>query len=192
MPFETGLLTFDPRDLRFAMLSPKGIRMKRIYFPDERLAKWQVAQRKETGKWLATQGAILWMTQGGLAIRQMEDDKSGLESFALSPDGQSIAWATKSLKVYTSKAGEKPVFVGFGRDPAWHPEKHLLVFSGARMVGNTPVSFDLRLSDGRGSGKFLTVTQFSDERWPQWYPDGNKILYTMANTTDMFVMDFVP
>jgi hypothetical protein len=192
LPFETGLLTFDPRDLRFAMLSPKGIRIKRIYFPDERLAKWQVAQRKETGKWLATQGAILWMTQGGLALRQMDDDKSGVESFDLSPDGQSIAWATRSLRVYTSKAGEKPIFVGFGRDPAWHPEKHLLVFSGARMVGSTPVSFDIRISDGRGSGKFLTVTEFSDERWPQWYPDGNKILYTISKTTDMFLMDFVP
>ena len=192
LPFETGLLTFDPRDLRFAMLSPKGIRMKRIYFPDERLAKWQVAQRKETGKWLATQGAILWMTQGGLALRQMDDDKSGVESFVLSPDGQTIAWATKSLRIYTSKAGEKPFFVGFGRDPAWHPEKHLLVFSGARMVGNTPVSFDIRISDGRSGGKFLTVSQFSDERWPQWYPDGNKILYTMDKTTDVFMLDFVP
>lgn len=192
LPYATGLLTFDPRDLRFAMLSPKGIRMKRIYFPDERLAKWQVAQRKETGKWLATQGGILWMTQGGLALRQLEDDRSGIDSFDLSPDGQSIVWATKSLKVYASKAGEKPSFIGYGRDPAWHPEKHLLVFSGARMVGNTPVSFDLRIADPQGSGKFLTATQFSEERWPQWHPSGQKILFTLAHTTDIYRMDFVP
>jgi hypothetical protein len=192
LPQPTGFLTFDPRDLRFAMLSPSGIRMKRIYFPDERLAKWQVAQRKETGKWLATQGGILWMTQGGLAMRQMEDDRSGVDSFDLSPDGQSIAWSTKSMKVYTSKIGEKPALIGYGRDPSWHPEKHLLVFSGARMVGSTPVSFDIRLADGKGSGKFLTATQYVDERWPQWQPSGSKILYTLAQTTDLFLLDFVP
>lgn len=123
---------------------------------------------------------------------RLDDDGSGVDSFDLSPDGQTIAWATKSKKVYTSKAGEKPTMIGFGRDPAWHPERHLLVYAAARMVGKTPVSFDLRLADSKGSGKFLTSTQFVDERWPQWQSSGHKILYTLDRTTDLFLLDFHP
>jgi hypothetical protein len=190
MPFPTGILTFDPRDLRMHLMSTKGIRTKRIYFPDERLARWQVAQRKETGKWLATQGGILWVTQGGYQMRRMEDDGSALDSFDISPDGETIAWATNKGRVYTSKAGKAPKFIGFGRDPRWHPEKPQLVYAGARMVGNTAVSYDLRVSDAHGNGKFLTATQHSDERWPQWHPKGDQIIYTIGKSTDVFLAEF--
>lgn len=190
MPFATGILTFDPRDLRMHLMSPKGIRTKRIYFPDERLARWQVAQRKETGKWLATQAGILWVTQGGYQMRRIEDDGSALESFDISPDGDTIAWATATGKVFTSKAGKTPMFVGFGRDPRWHPEKLQLIYAGARMVGNQAVSYDLRISDASGHGKFLTATQYSDERWPQWHPEGAQILYTISKSTDVFLAEF--
>jgi hypothetical protein len=190
MPFATGLLTFDPRDLRMHLLGPKGIRTKRIYFPDERLAKWQVAQRNESGRWLATQRGILWVTQGGYAMRRLEDDGTELQSFDISPDGTTMAWATAGGRVYSSKDGRTPVQIGYGRDPQWHPNRPLLLYAGARMVGNKAVSYDLRISDTKGVGKFLTSTQFSDERWPQWHPKGHQILYTMARTTDVFVLDF--
>lgn len=190
MPFATGILTFDPRDLRMHLMSAKGIRTKRIYFPDERLARWQVSQRKETGKWLATQAGILWVTQGGYQMRRVEDDGAGLESFDVSPDGDTIAWATTTGKIYTSKAGKKPKFVGHGRDPRWHPEKPQLIYAGSRMVGNTAVSYDLRISDASGRGKFLTATQFSDERWPQWHPKGDQIIYTIGKSTDVFLAEF--
>lgn len=190
MPFSTGLLTFDPRDLRLQFLSPKGIRTKRIYFPDERLAKWQVAQRNEPGKFLATQRGVLWVTQGGYAMRKLPDDESGLESFDISPDGSTIAWATDSGRVYTSKDGKTPLFIGFGRDPKWHPERPELLYAGARMVGAKTIGYDLRITDQRGSGRFLTSTQFSDERWPQWQAKGKQILYTVAKTTDIYVLDF--
>lgn len=190
MPFATGILTFDPRDLRMHLMSAKGILTKRIYFPDERLARWQVAQRKETGKWLATQAGILWVTQGGYQMRRMADDDSALDSFDISPDGDAIAWATATGKVFTSSAGKKPKFIGFGRDPRWHPEKPQLIYAGARMVGNTAVSYDLRISDANGNGKFLTATQYSDERWPQWHPKGEQIIYTISKSTDVFLAEF--
>jgi hypothetical protein len=192
VPGLTGYLTFDPRDLRMQLLTTNGIRTKRIYFPDERLARWQVAQRNESGKWLATQKGLLWVTQGGYAIRRLEDDGTALESFDISPDGNTAAWATNGGRIYVSKKGKKPNFIGFGRDPRWHPTKPRLLFAGARMVGNKAASYDLKIADLDGAARFLTSTQYSDERWPQWHPDGNQILYTIGKTTDLFVLDFQP
>lgn len=192
LPYATGLLTFDPRDLRMQLMSPKGIRTKRIYFPDERLARWQVSQRNEQGKWLATQAGMLWVTQGGYAMKQLDDDGSGIESFDVAPDGSAIAWATNKGRIYMMRANKNPVMVGFGRDPKWHPDKPRLLFAGARMVGNRAASYDLKVVDGNGNGKFLTATQFSDERWPHWHPDGQQIMYTVAKTTDVFIVDFAP
>ena len=192
IPSATGFLTLDPRDLRLALLGPNGIHTKRIYFPGERLARWQVAQRAELGKWLATQQGILWVTQGGFAMRRIADDNSGVQSFDISPEGDSIAWATTNGRVYLAKNGKEPLFVGFGRDPRWHPEEPQIVYAGARMVGNTIIGYDLRLANKDGAGRFLTATQYSDERWPQWHPKGHQIIYTIAKTTDVYLLDFQP
>ena len=47
----------------------------------------------------------------------------------------------------------------------------------------------VRVVDGNGVGKWLTTTQYSDERWPHWHPDGTQILYTIGRTTDVFLVD---
>jgi len=174
------------------LMSLDGIRTKRIYFPGERLARWQVAQRNEPGKFLATQKGIIWVTQGGYAMRRLKDDAAALDSFDISPDGNWIAWATTEGHIYASHNGKTPKLIGFGRDPRWHPEKPLLVYAGARMVGNHVINYDLRVADMKGGGRFLTSTQYSDERWPQWHPKGNQILYTIAKTTDVYLLDFKP
>ena len=192
LAYPTGFLTLDPRDLRLQLLGPQGIHTKRIYFPGQRLARWQIAQRNENGKFLATQQGMLWETQAGFALRRLDDDQSGVESFDISPEGASVAWATKAGRVYISKGGKTPRLIGQGRDPRWHPDKPMLVYSGARMVGNTVIGYDLRLADEDGAGRFLTSTQFVDERWPQWHPRGHQIIYTIAKTTDIFLLDFTP
>ena len=102
LPYATGFLTLDPRDLRLQLLGPHGIHTKRIYFPGQRLARWQIAQRTENGKFLATQQGILWETQAGMALRRLGDDQSGVESFDISAAGDSIAWATQNGQVYIS------------------------------------------------------------------------------------------
>lgn len=188
--YATGTLTFDPRDLRMHVLSANGIKTKRIFFPDERLAKWQISQRNESGKWLATQQGILWVTQGGFTMRKLDDDNSGISSFNISPDGQSIVWATNKSKIYVSTKGKKPISIGPGLDPTWHPDRSLILYAGARMVGNTPINYDLRISDTKASGRWLTSTQISDERWPQWQMTADKILYTIDKSTDIFAVDF--
>lgn len=188
--YATGTLTFDPRDLRMHAMSPKGIKTKRIFFPDERLAKWQISQRNESGKWLATQQAMLWVTQGGFAMRKLEDDNSGISSFDISPDGQSIAWATNKSKIFVSTKGKKSIFIGHGLDPQWHPDKTLILYAGARMVGNQPVNYDIRISDTKSAGRWVTSTQISNERWPQWHIKSDKIIYTLDKTTDIYALDF--
>jgi len=187
---ESIVKAFDPRDLRMQLMSSGGVHTKRIYFPDERLARWQIAQRNDTGKFLATQAGVLWLTQGGASVRRLEDDGSKLQSFDISPDGTTIAWATEKSAIYTSKNGKTPHLLSHGRDPQWHPNKPLLLFAGARMVGDKPVNFDLKVSDTKGPGRFLTATQDSDERWPQWHPKGLQVLYTVAKTTDVYLLDF--
>lgn len=189
-PHETSSLTFDPRDLRMHLLSKNGMHVSRIFFPDQRLAQWQIAQRNQTGKWLATDSGIIWATDGGFALQIMKDDESGVQSFSISPDGTAITWATKKGQVYYSVEGKQPRNLGYGVDPTWHPTKPYVLMAGARMIGDKAVDYDLKLIDQQGSSKYLTYTQGIAERWPAWTPDGKAIVYTKAGTTDIFRMEF--
>lgn len=190
LPFQTGILTFDPRDLRLHLMSLAGVHTKRISFPDERLARWQSARRTEDGKFIVTQNGVLWMTQGGTVLRRLGDDESPVESFDISPDGTTIAWATAKSRLYTSRNGQVPQFLAYGRDPRWHPDKLQLIFAGARMLGDKPVSYDIKVADLKGSTRFLTSTQFVDERWPQWDGKANRVVYTIDKTTDVYLLEF--
>jgi len=187
----SGHLTFDPRELRMFLLTESGVRSNRLYLPNERLARWQIAMHESKGNWVVSQTAVFWLTHNGLTMEALQDDKTGIESFDISSDGRTIAWATKDDRVYVSLEGEKAQFVGYGRDPKWHPEKTWLVYAGARRVGNRTVRYDLRLYDmARRSGRFLTAAQQSDERWPLWSEDGKRLYFTRSQSTDLFSMDF--
>lgn len=187
----TGLLTFDPRDLRLYLMQKDGILSKRLSFPDDRLARWQIAQRTDNGRWVATQNGMLWVTQSGFAMRRLTDDGSPVESFSLSPDGTTAAWATTLGNIWVSRGGEEPKKLDRGKDPAWHPEKPILLYAGARVVGNTVINHNIKVSDLKGSSRFLTYTQGSSERWPQWQDQGSKVLYTHDRSTDIFQMEFI-
>lgn len=186
----TGLLTLDPRDQRIQIMGERSVISHQIILPEQRMAKWQMASRVEQGKWLATPKAMLWTSLGGRSLQSMTDDGQGLESFAISPDGQSAAWATKLGKVYMSRNGGNPAYIGPGRDPSWHPTQNILLYAAARMVGDKATDYDLRLIDSKGVAKWVTQTQHSAERWPQWMPKADQILYTKERTTDLFVLDF--
>jgi len=190
IPAATGILTFDPRDLRMYLMTESGLKTKRIYFPDERLARWQVSQRTDKGKWVVTQNGILWVTQGGYSIRKIEDDGKPIESFDISPDGTAIVWATAGNNIYINRGNSKAVFLDHGRDPKWHPTKLQILYAGARMVGRKAINFDLKISDINGSKRFLTATQSSDERWPQWNLENGVIVFTKERTTDLFTLNF--
>ncbi|MCX6125675.1 MAG: hypothetical protein NTV34_13155, partial [Proteobacteria bacterium] len=184
----SGLLSFDPRDQRLMLMHDKGIMMRRLLFPDERLAHWQSARRSDKGKWIAAAGGMTFLTQQGFSMEKLADDESGIESFDISPTGNMAVWATNKGKIFASRQGESAKFIDFGRDPQWHPEKELIVFAGARMVGNKASSYDIKIAQLEGPGSFLTTTQARDERWPIWAPKGNSIVYTLTGTTDVFTL----
>lgn len=189
LPSASGLLTLDPRDLRFMVLFSKGILIRRLEFPDQRLAGWQKVARFFDNKWLASKKNILWVTDSGFTIRTSDDDGSGVASFDISPDGTAIVWATNGGAIYYSQSGNNPKRLGWGKDPNWHPKEKLIVYAAALKIGNKVLSYDLRVMDINGKGRYLTRTQGSSEMAPKWLKDGKKIAFTIGKTTDLYYME---
>ncbi len=187
----TGILTYDPRDYRYHLMFGEGIHSAKVELPDSRFAQWQKAQLAGNGRWLATQNGILWVTKNGKAMNKVATgDSSSVDSFSISPDGSTIAWATSRGSVYKSENGESATLIGHGKDPSWHPKTKQLTYAGARLVGKTIVNYDLRIVDGDGSQRWLTQTNDISERWPAWDFDGSKLIFTKENTSDLFEMRF--
>jgi hypothetical protein len=186
----TGFLTYDPRDHRMFLMHREGVRSHKLTFPDQRLAKWQMNQKSDRGRWVAAPGGMLWLTQDGLAMQKLSQEEQKIESFVLSDDGKKAAWATTSGQIFVSDEGKEPLFVDWGRDPSWHNKRQLLVFAGGRMVGNKAARYDLKIADigAQKPAVFISNTEDADERWPVWNED--KIIYTLARTTDLYQMKF--
>lgn len=189
---ETGSVSFDPRDNKFFLVHKKGVLSKTIKMPESRLAKWQSRKEPKIGRYLATPQSMTFMKETGLEISKLEDDKTGVESFEISTDGTAVAWATQSGSIYVSEQGEKPVFLDFGRDPKWHPQKRILLYAGAHKIGQKTSGYDLKIAEIDGKKSWLTADSYANQRWPVWLPSQNKILFTKGSTTDLYLMDYVP
>ncbi len=189
LPHVTGLLSFDPRDMRMHLFHPQGIHTQRLHFPGERLARWQEKPQSEHGKWIATQKGILWLTNEGTKMRKMQDDGYDVQSFDISPDGQSIVWATTAEQIYTSRMGKQPQLLAEGLDPRWHPFAKKIAFAAPRKLGHVTIDHDLKVVDLNGTGQFVTNTPGSPERSPVWNPNGKEIICTRVNSTDLFKIE---
>ena len=185
-PTSSGVLTFDPRDQKFSLFYPHGIKTFALSFPGDRQAIWQLLAKSQPGKFIATAGAILKTSVYGLDLVKLEDDHSGIESFKISPDGSQIAWATKNQRIYISDFETAPKFLDFGRDPSWHPSRKEILYAGARRVGAVTANYNLKISDLNSHSKFITNTQNTSERWPQWTRDGLEIIYSAQNHENIF------
>lgn len=188
----SGFPTFSPYHQTAYLLHEKGILAKRLDFPGLRLSSWQKKKPSYDGQWVATQSAILWLTDMGLTLTKMEDDASGIESFSISPDGKAIAWATEKGQVYVSRA-EKPEakLIDQGRDPSWHPYRTLLVYAAARRIGKNTYDTDLKLSDLENKPRYILTSPALAERWPLWI-DADTILHTAEGTTDLLYLALKP
>jgi len=191
-PGTSGYLSFDPRDLRFFLMKENGIMSKTIVYPDERLARWQRARRKQQGRWVVAPQRVLWLTHGGMTMRDLHDDQSGIQSFDISPDGSMIVWTTQSGQLLFSKEGGEAKPLAEGSDPRWHPKKPWIVYSSPQKLGQRTIHTNLKLTDIDGRTRTLTKTPNRSERWPIWSHDGRQIYYTVADSTDLFIMDFEP
>lgn len=192
LPSSSSMLTFDPRDLTFQIMYDKGIKVKKIYYPSNRLAKWQVGRRTQGGKWLATQRGMLLVESDGRSYTKLADDNTGLASFAIAPRGKAVLWSTKGSRVYLQREGKEVSFIARGRDPSWHPQGQHFVYAKAMFVGHKLVDYDLRLRDYRGQERALTRTRATRERWPVWREGGQQILFTRENTMDIFALHLQP
>ncbi len=192
LPSSSGPPTFDPRDLTFQIMHDKGIKVSKIYYPSNRLAKWQVGQRTQGGKWLATQKGMLLVASDGRSYTKLADDDTGLASFAISPRGEAVLWSTQGGRVYLQQEGEEAGFIARGRDPSWHPQGQHFVYAKAIFVGRKLVDYDLRLRDYRGQERVLTSTRAARERWPVWTRKGQQILFTREKTMDIFALHLQP
>ncbi|MDA9951601.1 hypothetical protein N9D31_03395, partial [Oligoflexaceae bacterium] len=56
-PDPTGILTFDPRDNKFLILTRTGIHSNRLEFPGIRQSRWQMATKQVDGRYVASQSA---------------------------------------------------------------------------------------------------------------------------------------
>ncbi len=185
----TGFPVLNPYDNNVFMMHEKGILQKRLEFPGERPAKWQKEKRNVVGNWVVSQSAVLWLGELGLELKKMEDDGTGIRSYALSPDGRRMAWATQGGRVYAAHDGSDVVLIGDGMDPTWHPFRTILVYAASRKVGTKVYDYDLRLHNLAGASRNLTKTPDLKERWPLWL-DATTLLYTAGNTTDLFRLNF--
>lgn len=186
----TGYITLDPMDLKIRTMSSPKLHVHKIIYPGSRLAKWQLRTRSQKGHWCVTQNGVLWMLKSTNLMSKLDDDGSKIEAFAISPDGKSIAWNTEKGLLYLSTEGQAPIRIGYGKHPQWHPNKKILVYSGARLVGKVISRYDLRVTNTKGQGRWITHSQHSNEMWPIWHPQGKLILYTINKTSDLYMMDF--
>jgi hypothetical protein len=189
IPGSSGFLTLDPRDQRLMLLHEKGVMIKKLMFRQEKLAFWQSQQRSDKGKFVAAANGMTFFTQQGFAAKKLVDDASGVQSFDISPKGNMVAWSTKSNRIYVSVEGEDPKFIDFGRDPKWHPSRDVVVYAGAHMIGTKPSSYDIKVASLHGATSSLTQTQNRDETSPLWTPLGDKILYAVKGSTDIFAVN---
>ena len=190
LPSSSGFLTFDPRDLTFRIMYGKGlIKINKIYYPDNRLARWQVGQRTQGYQWLATQKGMFVVKNSGTTVSRLADDHSGVASFMVAPRGQAIIWGTNKGKIYLHDNTGKVQFIDRGRDPAWHPHGRRFVYAKAIYIGNKLIDYDLRFADRHGYGRYLTRTRYSRERWPNWL--GEQVVFTREKTMDLFALTLV-
>lgn len=189
----SGHLSFDPRDHRFYLLHNDGILSRRLLYPDERFSRWQVAQKTRDGRWIVSLTEIIWLSHDGLSMGAVGPDNSGIQSFDLSPDASTMVWSTKSGRIYTSKKGQKPRYIGEGRNVRWHPAKPMILCTSPRKIGSKIANWDLAIVDSLGNKVFLTETPLSDEESAEWLSAGSeKIIFTVSKSTDLFVMELKP
>lgn len=187
----SGPITLDPRDNRVHTLTEKGIVTQQLLYPDSRLAKWQANKQDRSGYWLASQGGMLWVTNGSRTMRRIPDDGAALAAFSISPDGSAAAWSTTNGQLFMSRGGEAPTPLGDGIAPAWHPERAMVVYASPRWTVDKIVDYDLKIADFNGLSKFITATSAIAERSPSFLPDGRSVIFAKSGSQELGRLEII-
>jgi Tol biopolymer transport system component len=193
----TSYMNFDPMAQKFYFFDENGnlhahsLEFVNMSKRQQTMHKFAKGSNSTEGTWIVANKKIYWMPDPQLPLKQIEVDNQSVENFHVSNDGQSIAWNTEDGRLFVSEQGQKPTLIDQGRYPQWHPQKKLLLYSGARLIGKKTHSYDLKILDvDHKESRWLTNTPHTDESNPQWLSYTNKILYTANQGTDIFVMAF--
>ncbi|MDD9949993.1 MAG: hypothetical protein OXT67_00360 [Zetaproteobacteria bacterium] len=177
----------DPITHSMRYLSPQGIHTFKFRYPGRYTAQWrQKLQEHQSGYWLVTHQAVFWQLKGTGAVKEVSTSKVPILSYTISTDGKAISWANKQEEIYISEQGGPAKFIAYGRHVNWHPIRKQLLFSGARITGNTVVGYDLRVRSSQGTLYWLTHTPHSNESWPFWDRSSLKVLTTTDHTDQLY------
>jgi Tol biopolymer transport system component len=97
-----------------------------------------------------------------------------LQIYTINPDGSGLTPLTSSA--------------GWNVSPAWSPDGGKIAFSSSRDDPNpggcNPCNFEIYVMNADGSGQTRLTTDASNDRNPQWSPDGAKIVFDSTRTAD--------
>jgi serine/threonine protein kinase/Tol biopolymer transport system component len=114
----------------------------------------------------------------------VEDARDSAPSW--NPQGDRLAYASTNFgdgrsRIYLTWAdgNRNTVELGLGKDPAWHPDRDMIVFNGSDETGNNP---GLWIMQTDGASRVQLTDNGNDQR-PAWFPDGSAIVF-MSNGRD--------
>ncbi|MBP9708157.1 MAG: hypothetical protein KBD78_10960 [Oligoflexales bacterium] len=187
-PKQSSFLTLDPVHDVINTAHRNGIASHKLIYPSRRQQAWQKALAGHQKSWVVAANGILIVDPSDQKNPQKLKlpDSLPIDNFAISPRGDFLVWQSTNLNLFMSDLNGKIKILGKGRDPSWHSEKNIIIYSAPRYVGNKVRDYDLKMHSISGVSKFITQTAHQIERFPSWNHLTNSVVFSVENSTDIF------
>ena len=176
-----SFLSYSPKNKTLSIMGDGVVHQKKVVYEGEEPSD------KEAISWIVTQRGVYRLSKDSQSLARISDDDSGILSYDVTSDGERIIWATKAGSIYVAGSGESRLLTS-GIDPRWNQKGSMFIYVSKR--DDLLDEYDLKISDLQGNERYLTATPGLKERFPVWYKR-NKIAYTIENSTDIFLMEFI-
>jgi hypothetical protein len=57
------------------------------------------------------------------------------------------------------------------------------------MIGTKAAGYNIKITNLSGESTWLTNDSYLNQRWPVWVPGQGKVIYTKAETTDLYMLE---
>lgn len=134
-------------------------------------------------------GKLIVFTSGSDTGHILFKDQDRVTSYALSPDGNHIAFSTSGQNLWmTDIAGQNRISLGKGITPSWAPDSQWITFMLTEDDGHTMLNSDVYIIRRDGKQRTnITDTLERIEMTPQWSPDGSWIVYDTEFQGQLFI-----